>query len=154
MEIFQNHPLAPYTTVKIGGPADTFIITHTTDEFIEAIKSYMDNGTNEANGAQRAEAISRKESSTGNSFVNQNMVADRFELYINGIEIANGCTENTDSKSILISFNQEKDYRIKNNLPLHPIDTSFATNSAKLNLVSGIGLGIDRFLKIINQNTL
>jgi len=70
MEIFQNHPLAPYTTVKIGGPADTFIITHTTDEFIEAIKSYMDNAANEANGAQRAEAISRKESSTGNLFAN------------------------------------------------------------------------------------
>lgn len=38
METFQNHPLAPYTTVKIGGPADTFIITHTTDEFIEVLK--------------------------------------------------------------------------------------------------------------------
>jgi len=77
---------------------------------------------------------------------------ERFELYINGLEIANGCTENTDAESILKSFNFEKDYRIKNNLPLHPIDLSFATNSAKLNLVSGIGLGINRLLKIINQN--
>lgn len=25
IEIYQNHPLAPYTTVKIGGPADIFI---------------------------------------------------------------------------------------------------------------------------------
>lgn len=39
MEIFQNHPLAPYTTIKIGGPADTFIITHSTDELIEALKN-------------------------------------------------------------------------------------------------------------------
>lgn len=78
----------------------------------------------------------------------------RFELYINGTEIANGCTENTDSKSILKSFNQEKKYRIKNNLPLHPIDPSFASNSAKIGQVSGIGLGINRFLEIINKNTL
>ena len=32
-EIYQNHPLAPYTTVKIGGPADIFIHTHSSDEF-------------------------------------------------------------------------------------------------------------------------
>jgi len=38
MEIYQNHPLAPYTTVKIGGPADTFITTNTTAEFIEVLK--------------------------------------------------------------------------------------------------------------------
>lgn len=75
----------------------------------------------------------------------------RFELYINGLEIANGCTENTDTESILKSFNSEKDYRVKNSLPLHPIDSSFAANSAKLKLNSGIGLGIDRLLKIINQ---
>jgi UDP-N-acetylmuramate dehydrogenase len=39
METFQNHPLAPYTTVKIGGPADTLILTHTTEEFVEVLKS-------------------------------------------------------------------------------------------------------------------
>lgn len=37
MEIFQNHPLAPYTTLKIGGPADTLILTHSTEEFINAL---------------------------------------------------------------------------------------------------------------------
>jgi UDP-N-acetylmuramate dehydrogenase len=38
MEIYQNHPLAPYTTVKIGGPADTFIVTTTTDEFVKTLR--------------------------------------------------------------------------------------------------------------------
>lgn len=74
---------------------------------------------------------------------------ERFELYINGIEIANGCTENTDSKSILESFNKEKQFRLKNKLPLHPFDTNFIQNSSKLGLVSGIGLGINRFLKLL-----
>ena len=32
-EIYQNHPLAPYTTVKIGGPADIFIHTKSSEEF-------------------------------------------------------------------------------------------------------------------------
>jgi len=79
-------------------------------------------------------------------------IAERFELYINGLEIANGCTENTNSSSIIKAFNQEKEYRLQHHLPLHPIDVSFATNSAKLNLVSGLGLGINRLLKIINQH--
>lgn len=51
MKIYQNHPLASYTTVQIGGPADTFITTDTTEEFIEALKKYknitiLGNGSN------------------------------------------------------------------------------------------------------------
>lgn len=45
MEVFQNHPLAPYTTLKIGGPADTFILTKTSPEFIDTLKSVVGNGS-------------------------------------------------------------------------------------------------------------
>ena len=38
IEIHQNHPLAPYTTVKIGGPADIFIHTKNSKDFIEILK--------------------------------------------------------------------------------------------------------------------
>jgi len=38
MDIQQNILLAPYTTVKIGGPADFFIHTQNSKDFIEAIK--------------------------------------------------------------------------------------------------------------------
>jgi UDP-N-acetylmuramate dehydrogenase len=37
MEIIKNQPLAPFTTVKIGGPADIFITTSTTAEFVEVL---------------------------------------------------------------------------------------------------------------------
>ena len=70
MEILKNHPLAPYTTIKIGGPADNFIITHTTKEFVNTLKKCVDNETNEANKAQESETISRQESNTENSFTN------------------------------------------------------------------------------------
>lgn len=40
LEIYQNHPLAPYTTLKIGGPADIFIHTKTSQEFTK-ILSYL-----------------------------------------------------------------------------------------------------------------
>jgi len=38
MDIQKNIPLAPYTTVKIGGPAQFFIHVQNTPEFLEAIK--------------------------------------------------------------------------------------------------------------------
>ncbi len=38
LKIYQNHPLAPYTTLKIGGPADLFIITTTSDEFQQTLE--------------------------------------------------------------------------------------------------------------------
>lgn len=47
-EIYQNHTLAPYTTVKIGGPADIFIHTHSSEEF-KNILSFLKNESAEAN---------------------------------------------------------------------------------------------------------
>ncbi len=38
LEIYQNHPLAPYTTVKIGGPADIFIHTKKSEDFKQILK--------------------------------------------------------------------------------------------------------------------
>ncbi|MFA7300755.1 MAG: amino acid--tRNA ligase-related protein [Candidatus Shapirobacteria bacterium] len=75
----------------------------------------------------------------------------RFELYINGIEIANGCEENTNSKSIKTAFKNEQKYRQDNNLPTHPYSSEFINNCSKLPPCSGIGLGIDRLLSIIES---
>lgn len=76
----------------------------------------------------------------------------RFELYVNGIEIANGCTENTDLNSILKAFEKEKCFRQEQQLPQHPINSTFALDCGKIGITSGIGLGIDRLLKLINKN--
>lgn len=43
MEIIEKHPLASHTTVGIGGPADVFITTNTTEEFVETLKKYSQN---------------------------------------------------------------------------------------------------------------
>ena len=45
-EIYQNHPLAPYTTVKIGGPADIFIHTKSSEEF-KNILNFLENENTE-----------------------------------------------------------------------------------------------------------
>lgn len=38
LEIYQNHSLAPYTTIKIGGRADIFIHTHSSEELKKILK--------------------------------------------------------------------------------------------------------------------
>lgn len=38
MKVLTNYSLAPYTTFKIGGPAEHFCVVKTTDELIEAAK--------------------------------------------------------------------------------------------------------------------
>lgn len=116
--------------------------------FLSPLSSKLDRENNFSERSER-EGEAKPEGSEHRKNLFSNQIAQRFELYINGIEIANGCTENTNPKSILKSFNKEKEYRLNNNLPLHSIDTDFAHNSSKLGLVSGIGLGIDRFLKLL-----
>ena len=68
----------------------------------------------------------------------------RFELYINGIEIANGCEENRDSESIKSAFSKEQQFRATNHLPVHPISTDFINNCSLLPPCSGVGLGLNR----------
>jgi len=42
LEIYKNHSLAPYTTVKIGGPADIFIHSKSPNNFLNLLK-YISN---------------------------------------------------------------------------------------------------------------
>jgi len=71
------------------------------------------------------------------------LLAERFELYINRMETANGNTENTDSTSIQKHFITEQKKRSQK---CQPIDTEFIKSINKMNNLSyaGIGLGIDR----------
>jgi len=75
--------------------------------------------------------------------------AERFELYIAGIEIGNGNTENTDVKSLQILFeNQQKITGL-------PIDKEFlySLNKMRNNSYAGVGIGIDRLAMILNNET-
>jgi elongation factor P--(R)-beta-lysine ligase len=79
----------------------------------------------------------------------ENNIAHRFELYINGIEIANGCTENRDPIAIKNAFETEKKYRLDHQLPLHPISSEFIDICSQLPPSAGIGLGFSRLSKIL-----
>ena len=78
-----------------------------------------------------------------------NTVAKRFELYINGIEIANAYDELADGQALRKRFEQDNQLRKRHNLPQMPIDEHLLAASDALIPCSGIAVGIDRLLMVI-----
>jgi lysyl-tRNA synthetase class 2 len=78
-----------------------------------------------------------------------NKIAKRFELYINGIEIANAYDELADGQALKERFEQDNQLRQRHNLPQMPIDEHLLAASNDLIPCSGIAVGIDRLLMVI-----
>ena len=76
-------------------------------------------------------------------------LADRFELYVNGIEIANGYQELTDADQQLERFTHEQRLRSENKLEEVPIDTRLLGALAHgLPMCAGVAVGLDRLLML------
>jgi lysyl-tRNA synthetase class 2 len=71
-------------------------------------------------------------------------VAERFELYIGGLELANGFSELTDAVEQRQRFIQAQKLRAKQNYAAYPLPEKFLTSMADLPASAGIALGIDR----------
>ena len=76
-------------------------------------------------------------------------VAKRFELYINGIEIANAYDELADGKALRQRFEQDNAQRIALGLPVMPIDEHLLAACDDLPECSGIALGVDRLFMVV-----
>ena len=76
-------------------------------------------------------------------------VAERFECYYQGIELANGFNELTDANEQLKRFQEDNSKRQAQGLPERPIDKRFiAALSHGLPQCSGVALGIDRLVML------
>lgn len=77
-------------------------------------------------------------------------VASRFELYYQGIELANGFHELADAEEQLKRFEQDNQARTARGMPQLPIDDHFiqALRSPGLPDCAGVALGLDRLLMI------
>ncbi len=76
-------------------------------------------------------------------------VAERFELFIDGVEIANGFHELTDAAEQRRRFVDENNKREKRGMPKLPIDINLiAALEAGLADCAGVALGVDRLLML------
>jgi lysyl-tRNA synthetase class 2 len=80
-------------------------------------------------------------------------VAQRFELYVNGLELANGYHELTDLTEQKHRFEQEKEKNVNENLPQ---DKNYLDAlQSGLPDCSGVALGLDRILMLkLNKNII
>lgn len=83
-------------------------------------------------------------------------VAERFEVYYKGIELANGFNELTDGDEQKERFEHDNFKRSQKGLPQYPIDKNFLNAlAAGLPECSGVALGIDRLVMLaLNAESL
>lgn len=82
-----------------------------------------------------------------------NMVAKRFELYINGLEIANAYDELADSQALRQRFDNDNVERKQRGLPIMPLDEQLLQACDDLPPCSGIAVGLDRLIMSITNQT-
>jgi lysyl-tRNA synthetase class 2 len=76
-------------------------------------------------------------------------VADRFEAYYKGIELANGFRELSDATEQRQRFNQDNRKRAALNLPQQPIDENLLSALEHgIPACSGVALGVDRLVML------
>lgn len=78
-------------------------------------------------------------------------VAARFELYINGLELANAYDELIDANLLRQRFESDNLQRAKLGLEQMPIDEHLLRALQDMPSCAGIALGIDRLLMVITQ---
>lgn len=75
--------------------------------------------------------------------------AERFEIYINGIELANAFSELTDANEQLKRLEEEKEERKKLGLDVYDVDKEFIKALKTIPKSAGIALGVDRLVMIL-----
>ena len=79
----------------------------------------------------------------------ENIWAERFELYIQGVEIGNAFSELTDAEEQLKRFEDANRQREALGYPPHPVDAEFIEAVGKMPPTGGIAIGVERLLMVL-----
>lgn len=80
-------------------------------------------------------------------------VADRFEVYYKGVELANGFHELNNGTEQLSRFQADNQLRLTMGLPEMPIDKKFVACLDSLPNCAGVAVGLDRLLMLCSEQS-
>ncbi len=80
-------------------------------------------------------------------------VAERFELYLSGVELANGFSELTDPAEQRHRFEYERELIRRDGRDPGPMPETFLRELSGLNSAAGIALGLDRLVMLLTGAT-
>jgi elongation factor P--(R)-beta-lysine ligase len=80
-------------------------------------------------------------------------LAERFELYACGVELANGCGELTDARAQRALLEQQMAEKERIYAERYPIDEDFLAALARMPPASGVALGLDRLVMLATGAT-
>jgi elongation factor P--(R)-beta-lysine ligase len=75
--------------------------------------------------------------------------AERFELYADGLELANGFTELTDAREQRARLVEEQDLRRRLGRRVYPLDEPFLEAVGRMPDAGGVAVGFDRLLMLL-----
>jgi lysyl-tRNA synthetase class 2 len=78
-------------------------------------------------------------------------VAERFELYIDGLELANAFSELTDAEEQRRRFEEDEELRRTAGKAPYPLPEKFLAELATMPEAAGIALGLDRLIMLITE---
>jgi lysyl-tRNA synthetase class 2 len=85
----------------------------------------------------------------------EEIYAERWELYVNGVELANAYSELTDAAEQRNRFEQCAEKRASRNQVIYPIDEVFLEALSHISEAGGAALGVDRLLLwLLDKDTL
>ncbi|HEY8208176.1 MAG TPA: EF-P lysine aminoacylase EpmA [Myxococcaceae bacterium] len=76
-------------------------------------------------------------------------VAERFELYVRGSELANGYSELTDAREQRQRLEEERALRARLGRPAYPLDERFLEAVGRMPPSGGVAVGLDRVLMLL-----
>ena len=80
-------------------------------------------------------------------------VAERFELYVAGVELCNGFGELVDAREQRARLERDQAARLARGLPVYPIDERFLEALARVPPSGGNALGLDRLAALASGTT-
>jgi lysyl-tRNA synthetase class 2 len=78
--------------------------------------------------------------------------AERFELYVGGLEVCNAFSELTDSAEQRRRFERDREHLQKSGKPVYPMPEKFLTTLGNMPAAAGNALGIDRLVMLFSDS--